>query len=159
MFYLEGVGTRLGFIGKIPGGLTDAGGHIRIFDRMRVLWRPFLDQPGMPVAVSPPPDNFLYLYRTNVFYRFFFRQLWRDVIPPALAGILILVMLAGLARGLYAIMNAAGFVCARAVSVQGETGVQGRGVFSCSNICWSSGLAVVKGQRYRITLRVNEQHP
>ena len=30
IFYLEGVGTRLGFIGKILGGLTGAGGYIRI---------------------------------------------------------------------------------------------------------------------------------
>lgn len=133
--------------------------QIRIFDRMRLLWQPFLDQPGTPVAVSPLPDNFLYRYRTNFFYRLFFRQLWRDVIPTALAGILILFMLAGFTRGLYTIMNAAGFVCGSASAVQAEAGIKGRGVFSCSNICWSSGLSVVMGRRYRITIRVDEKHP
>jgi len=37
VFYLEGVGTRLGFIGKILGGLTGAGGHIRIDEALESL--------------------------------------------------------------------------------------------------------------------------
>lgn len=37
VFYLEGVGTRLGFIGKILGGLTGAGGHIRIDEALDSL--------------------------------------------------------------------------------------------------------------------------
>ncbi len=133
--------------------------QIRIFDRMRSIWQSFLNQPGTPVAVSPLPDNFLYRYRNNFFYRLFFRQLWRDVIPPALAGILILFMLAGLTRGLYAIMNAAGLICSRSTAAQTGAGVNGHGVFSCDQLCWSSGLSVVKGQRYRITIRVDETQP
>jgi uncharacterized protein (DUF2235 family) len=38
-FYLEGVGTRAGFIGKILGGLTGAGGRIRIDEEIRQLQR------------------------------------------------------------------------------------------------------------------------
>lgn len=41
IFYLEGVGTRLGFIGKILGGLTGAGGHIRIDEALEALDKNF----------------------------------------------------------------------------------------------------------------------
>ena len=41
VFYLEGVGTRLGFIGKILGGLTGAGGHIRIDEALDALDKNF----------------------------------------------------------------------------------------------------------------------
>ncbi len=40
-FYLEGVGTRLGFIGKFLGGVTGAGGRIRIREAMAELERNF----------------------------------------------------------------------------------------------------------------------
>lgn len=36
-FYLDGVGTRLGFIGKILGGLTGAGARVRIKEAMEQL--------------------------------------------------------------------------------------------------------------------------
>lgn len=36
-FYLEGVGTRLGFVGKILGGVTGAGGRVRIREAMERL--------------------------------------------------------------------------------------------------------------------------
>jgi len=42
-FYLEGVGTRLGFIGKILGGVAGAGGRIRIREAMESLDRRFAD--------------------------------------------------------------------------------------------------------------------
>ena len=37
VFYLEGVGTRLGFIGKLLGGAMGAGGRFRIHDAMEKL--------------------------------------------------------------------------------------------------------------------------
>jgi uncharacterized protein (DUF2235 family) len=132
--------------------------QIRTFDRMRVLWRPFLDNPGAAVAVSPTPGNFLYGLRTNFFYRLFFRELWRDTIPTALAGIVILLMLAGFTRGLYSIMNAAGLICSSAYNT-GQAGIGGVGTFSCTDLCWSSGLAVQQGKRYRITIKMDEKNP
>lgn len=42
-FYLEGIGTRLGFSGKILGGLTGAGGRVRIGEAMERLDRNFAD--------------------------------------------------------------------------------------------------------------------
>lgn len=39
IFYLEGVGTRLGFIGKLLGGGTGAGGRFRIREAMEQLDR------------------------------------------------------------------------------------------------------------------------
>ena len=41
VYYLEGVGTRKGFIGKILGGLTGAGGRVRIQEAMEHLNRYF----------------------------------------------------------------------------------------------------------------------
>lgn len=41
VFYLEGVGTRLGFIGKLLGGLSGAGGHIRIDEALDGLEQNF----------------------------------------------------------------------------------------------------------------------
>ncbi|MBN1546719.1 MAG: DUF2235 domain-containing protein [Syntrophaceae bacterium] len=41
VFYLEGVGTRMGFFGKILGGLTGAGGHIRIDEALDCLGKNF----------------------------------------------------------------------------------------------------------------------
>ncbi len=40
-FYLEGVGTRLSFIGKILGGLAGAGGRIRIKEARKALEKNF----------------------------------------------------------------------------------------------------------------------
>jgi len=40
-FYLEGVGTRLGFIGHVLGGLTGAGGRIRIKEGRKALEKNF----------------------------------------------------------------------------------------------------------------------
>lgn len=40
-FYLEGVGTRKGFIGKILGGLAGAGGRVRIREAMKALEKHF----------------------------------------------------------------------------------------------------------------------
>lgn len=37
VFYLEGVGTRLGFVGKLLGGVTGAGGHLRIHEAKKQL--------------------------------------------------------------------------------------------------------------------------
>ncbi len=37
VFYLEGVGTRMGFIGKLLGGAMGAGGHFRIHEAMEKL--------------------------------------------------------------------------------------------------------------------------
>lgn len=39
--YLEGVGTRLGFIGKLLGGLTGAGGRERIREELKALHQSF----------------------------------------------------------------------------------------------------------------------
>ena len=133
--------------------------QIRIFDRMRKLWQGFLDYPGVPVAVSSPPANFLYRLRTNFLYKLFFQQLWRDTIPTALAGIAVLTLLVVVTRGLYSIMNSAGFVCAQSTAMQTGAGINGQGVFSCNNICWSSGLEVRKGKRYQITIKMDEKNP
>jgi len=43
VFYLEGVGTRFGFIGKLLGGLTGAGGRFRISEAMERLDRYFAE--------------------------------------------------------------------------------------------------------------------
>ena len=43
IFYLEGVGTRLGFIGKILGGLTGVGGRARVGEALEQLDRNFAD--------------------------------------------------------------------------------------------------------------------
>lgn len=43
IFYLEGVGTRLGFIGKILGGLTGVGGRARVREALEQLDRNFSD--------------------------------------------------------------------------------------------------------------------
>ncbi|MBS0154153.1 MAG: DUF2235 domain-containing protein [Nitrospira sp.] len=42
-FYLKGVGTRLGFVGKLLGGLTGAGGHFRIHEAMEKLRQYFAE--------------------------------------------------------------------------------------------------------------------
>lgn len=43
VFYLEGVGSRLGFIGKLLGGLAGAGGRFRIARAMEVLTEHFVE--------------------------------------------------------------------------------------------------------------------
>ena len=43
VFYLEGVGTRFGFIGKLLGGVTGAGGRFRISEAMERLDRYFAE--------------------------------------------------------------------------------------------------------------------
>lgn len=43
VFYLEGVGTRLGFIGKLLGGVTGVGGYLRIHEAKQQLDRYFAE--------------------------------------------------------------------------------------------------------------------
>lgn len=40
-FYLEGVGTRLGFLGKLFGGIAGAGGKLRIREALEALDKNF----------------------------------------------------------------------------------------------------------------------
>jgi hypothetical protein len=40
-FYLEGIGTRAGFVGKILGGTKGIGGKVRIEEAMQALDRNF----------------------------------------------------------------------------------------------------------------------
>jgi len=41
IYYLEGVGTRLGFIGKVLGGVAGAGGRLRIREAIEAVERHF----------------------------------------------------------------------------------------------------------------------
>ena len=43
VFYLEGVGTRFGFIGKLLGGVAGEGGHFRIHEAMEKLRQYFAE--------------------------------------------------------------------------------------------------------------------
>ena len=59
----------------------------------------------------------------------------------------LLLIMASVSHGLFAIMSATGWVCREADS---------EGQFSTRSLCWASGVPVEEGQRYQITLTITE---
>jgi hypothetical protein len=85
------------------------------------------------------------------------------MIPPLL--LLPLILVSGFIvgnRAVYEIASGSGAYCAASPGLAGSTTEEigpARALFSINNFCWPSGLVLVKGSRYRITLTIPKDQP
>lgn len=125
------------------------GGRLQthIFDEMHAIWKPICEQPGGVCKVAGLPEDWLYRLRSSSGYRWFVKVMKRNVLP-LLAGLTaLLVAMAAISHGLFAIMSSAGWVCTEA---------QGNRVFATNRLCWASGALMEEGKRYQITLTITQ---
>ncbi|MBK8908916.1 MAG: DUF2235 domain-containing protein [Rhodospirillales bacterium] len=137
----------------------------RIHDRMRALWAKSLGRPGMPPAPRGDPcRSAAYRVRANPVYQRFFRYLkWRLV--PFLFGLLVLgmgvVLLLAVPftvthRVSIAVGERSELFCTLGPAEPVAAPVTVPELFTISDRCWSTGLAVTEGLRYRVTLTVRD---
>lgn len=120
--------------------------QLRIFDRMRVLWKPTFTWPIVTEPVAETPQGFLFNLRTNSAYQWIANTM-KTVVLPFLAGaVMVVVLMIVLARGLYTVADSFGCFCTPATS--------DKSVFKTNDPCWDSGNRLEEGKRYRITIAV-----
>lgn len=112
-----------------------------IFDRMRLLWKSSLEGPGSPEETPVLPNDIIFRLRSHPRYQRLVKFAKGKVLPPAAGIIVAALLLIGVCRGGFAILDSLGRLC------QPESGV-----FNTSDPGWASGVFVEKGKRYQLTL-------
>jgi hypothetical protein len=75
---------------------------------------------------------------------------------PLIAGLTaLLVIIAAISQGLFAMMSSAGFVCTATPSNHLRPSMLENGSFPSKDLCWASGVGVEEDKRYQITLTIN----
>lgn len=131
----------------------------RISDRMRTIWQTILNQKSTPQAEEP--RGFVYNLRTNRFYQFFIWANKRHVLPLVSALVVLYVLFAVINQATVGIADAAGAHCKE----KGNAAPVDHGPlkivsgFPTSDPCWSTGLRLEEGGRYRITVIEDQGAP
>jgi uncharacterized protein (DUF2235 family) len=126
----------------------------RINDQMRHIWSSILDQRSYPVGSLP--NDWVYRLRTHPTYQQILWALKRYIVPTASAALLVYLGVAILNQVLFNVADAAGAFChegkvARVTLAEGSALVIDR-PFETLSMCWSTGVVVQNGGRYRITV-------
>ena len=126
----------------------------RINGAMHAIWRTILKAGATPTGSAP--DGLVYRLRTNPAYRAVHRAIKRHVVPFAFAVLLLLLGAALVSHVVFDVADAGGAYCRPStrepllsLETTRERKVQG---FAASSMCWPTGLELVEGRRYRITL-------
>jgi hypothetical protein len=128
----------------------------RINGAMHTIWRTILWRRAMPTGSAP--TGFVYRLRTHAVYRGMHRVIKRHVVPLASAVVLLYLGASLVSHVAFDVADAAGAFCREGTRsplvtlepVPGRTvTVQG---FAASSICWPTGIELVEGRRYRITI-------
>jgi uncharacterized protein (DUF2235 family) len=149
--------------GRFVAGVTVLGTFIgigvalgnRIDGNMLALWRTILKERGMPRGTLPA--NVVFRLRTHPAYKAVHRAVKLHVIPLLSAVILVYLGAALISHLAFDVADAAGAFCregqggAPASLEAGETRVVEN--FGASAMCWSTGLELLEGRRYRIAVR------
>ena len=127
----------------------------RMFDQMRMLWKKTLDDPAREFSGSlEPPNDWLYKFRNHPTYQAFFKLMKRWILPWLFGLIAVYLIVAAISQGLFALMNAGGWVCA---DMQAKTINQSASFFFSSNIlCNRSGIELKQGNRYSLTIQISK---
>jgi uncharacterized protein (DUF2235 family) len=146
--FLAGVLLLLVFMsaGSVLGGM--------ISGAMHAIWRTILWERKMPTGAAP--RGLVYWLRTRPAYQKIQRALKRHVVPFGFAVLLLYLGAALVSHVAFDIADAAGVYChARAdgaltrLDQKREVTVEG---FATSSMCWSTGIELLEGRRYRITI-------
>ncbi|MBI2357763.1 MAG: DUF2235 domain-containing protein [Deltaproteobacteria bacterium] len=133
--------------------------QVRIFDEMRAIWRPILENLGSPVPIAAAPGGALFRLRSHPLYQSFFKFM-RRVVFPFVAGVTAaLVIVGGISQGVFAVMSSAGIICTPTKSGRLEPGILDKGTFSNDALCWASGVEIEEGKRYRLTITIDDKDP
>ncbi|GJL55703.1 MAG: hypothetical protein NPIRA02_28350 [Nitrospirales bacterium] len=142
-------------------GFISIGCHIQdsIKDHMRSLWKPFT-HPTEPLTTTVPlPDGVVYRFRTHWIYQAFFKLMKQRVLPFAAGLASVILIFQGTSQIIFSMMNSGGLVCKETQeSWMASEKINAEG-FSTNSLCWGSGIQLKAGQRYRLTLSMNEQTP
>lgn len=122
---------------------------------MHAIWRTVLGARAVPAA--PAPGGFVYTLRTNRMYQAAHSAMKRHIVPFVSALLLLYLGLTAVSHVAFDIADAAGAFCREgtraplvSLEVVRETSTDG---FPSSSMCWSTGIELVEGRRYRITLK------
>jgi uncharacterized protein (DUF2235 family) len=147
-WFLAGIVFLVGFMiaGVALGGMINGSMH--------ALWRTILWQGQMPRGAAP--SGAVFWLRTRRSYHGIHRVLKRHVVPFGFALLLLYLAAALVSHVAFDVADTAGAFCherARteltSLEQKREATVQG---FASSSICWATGLELVEGRRYRITI-------
>lgn len=121
---------------------------------MHAIWRTVLRERLMPTGAAPSGPVFW--LRTRPAYHGIHRVLKRHVVPFAFAVLLLYLGAALVSHVAFDIADAAGAFChergsreLKSLEQERKATVEG---FASSSMCWSTGIELVEGRRYRITL-------
>ena len=136
----------------------------RIHDEMRSLWMGILSAPATPVTPSAPPNDFIYRFRSNYFYRNFVEFTSQRALPFlfGVAALLVLIVVAvgTTNRAVFAVASATGSTC-RPWLTPRQADADGRWVlekeFVNREMCYSTGVPIEPGRRYRIDIELPEE--
>lgn len=130
------IGTRLG---------------TAITDRMEQIWH------AKPKNTPTAPSGGVYALRTHWLYQ---RVLWalkRQIAPAAsVVAILYLTITVG-SHLLFNLQDAAGMHCKESRAVEGVPWfgkVEAKAHFHADNFCWPSGIYLIEGRRYQVTIKM-----
>jgi uncharacterized protein (DUF2235 family) len=124
----------------------------KINDRMRTIWQTILKQNATPSHEKP--NSFIYKLRTHDIYKLLLWVNKRHILPLLSAIVVLYIGFALINQLSFTIADAAGAYCkakgnTTRVAHQRMQVVEG---FPTKDPCWSTGLALEEGGRYRITV-------
>jgi uncharacterized protein (DUF2235 family) len=129
---------------------------VRINGAMHAIWRKILWQASMPTGGGP--TGFVYRLRTHPGYRAAQSAMKRHVVPFVSAVVLLYLGVALVSHVAFDVADAFGAFCREGTRTPlmslertpaREAIVQG---FAAASICWPTGIELVEGRRYRITI-------
>jgi uncharacterized protein (DUF2235 family) len=146
--YASNPGKFVGLVSLLSLGLWRAGVlQGRIFDDMRDIWT-------KPQDTAARPAGWVYAVRNNPLLCSFAGLMKRRVLPGVTLLVALYLIIAVVDKGLFAIINSAGWLCDPAPAMKLERGTLKDGLFDNSRCNWASGVEVEKGKRYRLCLNV-----
>jgi uncharacterized protein (DUF2235 family) len=124
----------------------------KINDRMRTIWQTILKQKSAPS--DEEPSSFIYKLRNNDVYKLILWANKRHVLPFVSAIVVLYILFAVINQLSVSIADAAGAYCkekGNATSVDHGT-IRVVPGFPTKDPCWSTGLQLEEGGRYRVTV-------
>lgn len=126
----------------------------RITGEMHTMWRAILlRKDEMPAGGAP--TGFVHWLRTRPLYRGTVRRMKQYVIPLASAALLVYVGATALNHLAFDLRDAAGAFCheSRGTLARVDVGRPAAVSFTASAICGATGIELLEGRRYRLTVK------